>query len=350
MRNLFATLLLNNFSRSRDNHLQTPYSPHYFIYEQTPIRYTSAQKYSLRARRQPRQNTTTMASSPEARPADAAEAAPVAEKVEVATEAADAPVEKDNTEAKAQADGPAVEATAADDSEGKGDEEAKEENGTEKADEPSIPTDSTAAADTTTVVPISPPPLPDEPLPDEAQADENDDGWDPMWSEEHQAWYFVNRFTQQTQWENPRVPDQQAAAGGAAAAVTGYNPAIHGDYDPNAWYAKGEAAPSAGTTDTTAAAGIDAGAPVTGSDPISAAAAAAAAIIQDSTANRYSHDAKASRQLNSYFDVAATNGSHDGRSLKAERSGIKPSKSELKAFKEKRRARKEEKRRAWLRD
>ncbi|KAL1897717.1 hypothetical protein Sste5346_004025 [Sporothrix stenoceras] len=250
-----------------------------------------------------------------------------------------------NTEAKPQADEPTTQPEVAGENESKGDKEAEKDDDTEKADKPSIPAETTTAADTTAAAPTSPPPLPDEPLPDEAPADENDDGWDPMWSEEHQAWYFVNRFTQQTQWENPRVPDQQAAS--TAAAVTGYNPAIHGDYDPNAWYAKGGAAP---TDEELAATAGDGAEVVAGSDPIAAAAAAAAAIIQDSTANRYSHDAKASRQLNSYFDVAAVSGAHDGRSLKAERSGIKPSKSELKAFKEKRRARKEEKRRAWLRD
>jgi hypothetical protein len=54
--------------------------------------------------------------------------------------------------------------------------------------------------------------------------------------------------------------------------------------------------------------------------------------------------------MNAFFDVDAAANSHDGRSLKAERSGKKLSKAELKHFKEKRRVKKEEKRRAWLRD
>ncbi|GJC94988.1 WW domain-containing protein [Colletotrichum higginsianum] len=66
--------------------------------------------------------------------------------------------------------------------------------------------------------------------------------------------------------------------------------------------------------------------------------------------DRHSDEAKSKRQMNAFFDVDAAANSHDGRSLKAERSGKKPSKAELKQFKEKRRARKEEKRRAWLRD
>ncbi|KAF7549442.1 hypothetical protein G7Z17_g6397 [Cylindrodendrum hubeiense] len=66
--------------------------------------------------------------------------------------------------------------------------------------------------------------------------------------------------------------------------------------------------------------------------------------------DRHTDEAKSRRQMNAFFDVDAAANAHDGRSLKAERSGKKPSKNELKAFKEKRRARKEEKRRAWLRD
>ncbi|CAK7268678.1 hypothetical protein SEPCBS57363_003217 [Sporothrix epigloea] len=194
----------------------------------------------------------------------------------------------------------------------------------------------------TAAAPSSPPPLPDEPLPDESTIE--DDGWDPVWSEEHQAWYFVNRFTQQTQWENPRLPTA-ATNTSAGSNIGGYNPAIHGDYDPAAWYATG-GTPADDDSNTSPDENS------TEADPIAAAAVAAAAIIQGDSRHRdgASHNAKAARQLNAYFDVAAAGSSHDGRSLKAERSGIKPSKSELKAFKEKRRARKEEKRRAWLRD
>jgi hypothetical protein len=70
----------------------------------------------------------------------------------------------------------------------------------------------------------------------------------------------------------------------------------------------------------------------------------------DQNPERYNDESKSRRQMNAFFDVDAAANSHDGRSLKAERSGKKPTKSELKQFKEKRRAKKEEKRRAWLRD
>src|SRR3569833_1309045 len=78
----------------------------------------------------------------------------------------------------------------------------------------------------------SAPPLPSEPIP--AQ----DDGWEPVWSEEAGAWYFYNRITQKTQWDNPRVPESSSSTTADAASsadapaqpplpvVGGYTPAI----------------------------------------------------------------------------------------------------------------------------
>ena len=54
------------------------------------------------------------------------------------------------------------------------------------------------------------PPLPDEeapPLPDEPVPDTEDDGWEPRWDSNAQAWYFYNNKTGMSQWENPRVPE-----------------------------------------------------------------------------------------------------------------------------------------------
>lgn len=123
----------------------------------------------------------------------------------------------------------------------------------------------------------------------------------------------------------------------------GYNPAIHGDYDPNAWYAQTNEEPAPGQDQT-----VD----------TSAAYAAMGTFNRftgrwqgaDQNPDRHNDEQKSKRQMNAFFDVDAAANSHDGRSLKAERSGKKPTKQELKQFKEKRRARKEEKRRAWLRD
>lgn len=57
------------------------------------------------------------------------------------------------------------------------------------------------------------PPLPDEeapPLPDEAPPDLEDDGWEPRWDNNANTWYFFNRRTGHSQWENPRVPEASA--------------------------------------------------------------------------------------------------------------------------------------------
>ncbi|MCJ1456066.1 hypothetical protein MMC28_006423 [Mycoblastus sanguinarius] len=209
------------------------------------------------------------------------------------------------------------------------------------------------------------PPLPEEtapPLPMEEPPVE-DDGWDPIWDDSAQAYYFHNRFTQKSQWTNPRVPNapQQPAAPGVgnydripdrapgtedqppSRPYGGYDPAIHGDYDPTASYAQEKPAAEDGT-----------GQPA---DP--AAIYTATGVFnrftgkwQPNTINPENHndENKSRRQMSAFFDVDAAANSHNGKSLKAERSGKKLSKQELKAFKEKRKEKKEEKRRAWLRD
>jgi hypothetical protein len=226
-----------------------------------------------------------------------------------------------------------------------------------------------------------PPPLPEEDLPPPLPTDEEppqlpkegvppplpteeppapDDGWEPLWDNNAQAFYFYNRVTKQSQWDNPRVPDSSSttpAASGLGShdrissstkrkTSSGYNPAIHGDYDPNADYAQEDA----DSDDEEAAA--------------QAQAAAAEIYAATGTFNRFtgkwqrselnpekfSDENKSSRQMGAFFDVDAAANVHDGRSLKAERQSKKFSKKEIKAFKEKRREKKEEKRRAWLRD
>jgi hypothetical protein len=49
-------------------------------------------------------------------------------------------------------------------------------------------------------------PLPYEEAPLPQEAPPEDDGWDYKWDATSGAYYFVNRFTGQSQWENPRVP------------------------------------------------------------------------------------------------------------------------------------------------
>lgn len=220
------------------------------------------------------------------------------------------------------------------------------------------------------------PPLPDEAPPAQAAAD---DGWDAMWDATAQAWYFYNRFTGLSQWDNPRVPTAAAAAapGEASSSSTttataplpagpapgtisqltsvagGYNPAIHGSWDPNASYAQAYKQVGAGDEAEAAPYAGEAGAEGA-EDPYAQAAAFNARTgkfqVDDQNPERHSDAAKSQRQMNAYFDVDRAANSHDGRSLKAERRGKQPTKKELAAWKEKRKARKEEKRRAWLRD
>lgn len=203
-----------------------------------------------------------------------------------------------------------------------------------------------------------PPPLPNEAPPTEAE----DDGWAPIWDETAQAYYFYNRFTQVSQWTNPRVPEAtQLGPPGVAnhdrierapgtepppptrRPYSGYNPAIHGDYDPTAPYAQ-----EAQEVDALAAQPVD---------PAAAYAATGAFNrftgkwqAASLTPENFNDENKSKRQMSAFFDVDAAANSHNGKSLKAERSGKKLTKQELKAFKEKRKEKKEEKRRAWLRD
>ncbi|KAA8647000.1 hypothetical protein EYZ11_000101 [Aspergillus tanneri] len=227
----------------------------------------------------------------------------------------------------------------------------------------------------------SDPPLPNEeppPLPNEAPPGE-DDGWEPVWDPSAQAYYFYNRFTGISQWENPRVPSEGVAAAAPADAAVdaedadpslasrkpagvagGYNPAIHGDYDPTAPYAQPYEEPSTSMSTgvaAAAAAAAAASAGVPGMDPTGSYAAVGAfnrftGRWQSDAQNPELHndDNKSRRQMYAFFDVDAAANSHDGRSLRAERSAKKLSRKELKMFKEKRREKKEEKRRAWLRD
>ncbi|RAH71793.1 WW domain-containing protein [Aspergillus aculeatinus CBS 121060] len=222
-----------------------------------------------------------------------------------------------------------------------------------------------AAAEDQQDTSASAPPLPDEvppPLPNEVPPGD-DDGWEPVWDANAQAYYFYNRLTGVSQWENPRVPD--AAAGAVphddngddgddgdedgsiqekrARVLGGYNPAIHGDYDPTAPYAQ-----QYERQEEAAVAGMD---PNQAYEAVGAFNRFTGRWQAASQNPEYHNDEnKSKRQMYAFFDVDAAANSHDGRSLRAERSAKKLTKAELKMFKEKRREKKEEKRRAWLRD
>lgn len=213
------------------------------------------------------------------------------------------------------------------------------------------------------------PPLPADPAP---AAQPEDDGWEYHWNASTSSYWFYNRFTQVWQENNPRLQPgyhsgaapPAAAAGPTPIAVApgqvisdptsvagGYNPAIHGDYDPNAWYAQAARAADEPPPVPLLIPGVAGGEMMPEVGTAGFFNRHTGAWQQpDQGPERHSDEAKSRRQLNNFFDVDAAANEFDGRSLKAERSGKKPSKAELKAYKEKRRARKEEKRRAWLRD
>lgn len=256
-------------------------------------------------------------------------------------------------------------------------EDSSREDGQEKEghsdDTPSKEPDSTDA-----------PPLPDEPvpgaappLPKETPPEQADDGWEAQWDATNSAWYFYNRFTGVSQWDNPRVPTTGDASSSSAPAPAapgtssssaamsqpvsvagGYNPAIHGSWDPNAAYAQAYKAGDEEYDADLAAynaemmAGVEEG--EEGGEPYLQGAAfnkgSGKFQTADQNPDRHSDANKSYRQMNAYFNVDQAANSHDGRSLKAERRGKQPTRKELAMWKEKRKARKEEKRRAWLRD
>jgi hypothetical protein len=214
---------------------------------------------------------------------------------------------------------------------------------------------------------ITQPPLPDEgvpPLPAEAPPlIQPDDGWAPVWDDTAQAYYFFNRFTGVSQWTNPRVSDEQVQPGPPGVGnysripdkapgiedppvrrpYGGYDPSIHGDYDPTAPYAQEAQATEDGGANATDPGALYA---ATGAFNRFTGKWQAASL----TPENFNDENKSKRQMSAFFDVDAAANSHNGKSLKAERSGKKLTKQELKAFKEKRKEKKEERRRAWLRD
>lgn len=241
------------------------------------------------------------------------------------------------------------------------DEEPPSESGSEQGE---LPYESEPEQEAPSSQPPLPteelPPLPSEPLPHTHQQPQ-DDGWEPVWDANAQAYYFYNRFTQATQWENPRVPSSSTGTSATnhdrigeptkPGAAGGYNPAIHGDYDPSADYAVLARSPS---PQPYTSASTTAGPP--GTDPSTYAASASfnrfTGRFQANTLNpeNFNDENKSKRQMNAFFDVDAAANAHDGRSLRAERQAKKLSKQEVKAFRDKAKAKREERRRAWLRD
>ena len=204
-------------------------------------------------------------------------------------------------------------------------------------------------------LPAEAPPLPREPEP---TVDQVHDGWQPVWDPSAQAYYFYNSITHASTWDNPRLPSNSSEVVAVIASVGarphgGYNPAIHGDYDPNADYAQDLSEPRSTSLEasqsnleedyTTSASFSRFSTTPHFVNPLNPSQASCVPEYHD-------EEHKSRRQMSGFFDVDAAANSHDGRSLKAERQEKRLTKKEVRAFKEKRKCRKEEKRRAWLRE
>ena len=162
----------------------------------------------------------------------------------------------------------------------------------------------------------------------------------------------------------------------------GYNPAIHGDYDPNADYAKWHQQKHAAEDAARSAQRLPYGNPggVMGGGAYGPGPSAggygygsgygqgqntgapgtdytftlgfnrATGHAQQShlDPSRHTDAAKSGRQMNAFFDTEAAANAHDGRSLKEERRNVKFTKAELAEVKKNRQEKKQKKRREWL--
>ncbi|KAK3117479.1 hypothetical protein LTR53_001166 [Teratosphaeriaceae sp. CCFEE 6253] len=125
----------------------------------------------------------------------------------------------------------------------------------------------------------------------------------------------------------------------------GYIPSKHGNYDPNAPYAKwhdqkrAEEAAIAQYGSVAAAQQVADYAAVANFNRVSGGFQTA-----DRTTERHSDFNKSGRQMNAFFDIEAAANSHEGKSLKEERRNQKLSKKEVAELNKKRKDRKEKKR------
>ncbi|RMY65351.1 hypothetical protein D0863_09179 [Hortaea werneckii] len=166
--------------------------------------------------------------------------------------------------------------------------------------------------------------------------------WDAMLNNVHASGLQYPTTTQQTQTAS--VDPSAEPSKESESTYQGYNPKIHGSYDPNAPYAQFHEPKKAQDPAL---------------DEYSAAAYAAAGDYgstgafnrftgrfqnADQSTDRHSDFQKSGRQLNAFFDVDAAANSHEGRSLKEERRGQKLSKKEIQEMNKKRKEKKEKKR------
>ena len=170
------------------------------------------------------------------------------------------------------------------------------------------------------------------------------------WQEPVEPYWLFDTETQDPYANGLQQPLSQSPAVPADEPdpeYSGYNPAIHGNYDPNAPYAqyhnrKREQEQSSGQSRA-----------LTDNPQALAAQTTVAGTFNrftgrfqgdEKSAERHNDYNKSSRQMSAYFDVDAAANAHDGRSLKEERRNEKLSKKQIKELAERRRQKKEKKR------
>ncbi|EMC94147.1 hypothetical protein BAUCODRAFT_36623 [Baudoinia panamericana UAMH 10762] len=173
-------------------------------------------------------------------------------------------------------------------------------------------------------------------------------------TEPYWIWDAMTNNVHESGLQQPTKPAHPAAPGTSdtsqptspPADYQGYNPKIHGSYDPNAPYAqyhKQKRAEEEALSN-----------PVSGIVPAASTGEYAAVGAFNRFSGRFQTDEqsterhndfnKSGRQMNSFFDVDAAANSHEGKSLKEERRQQRLTKKEVAELKQKRREKKEKKR------
>jgi hypothetical protein len=169
------------------------------------------------------------------------------------------------------------------------------------------------------------------------------------WEEPGEPYWLWDAEKQQLDPEGLQQPSKPAAAATSSEPdpdYYGYNPKIHGKYDPNAPYAQYHKQKR--DEESFAEQGVPSLLPAgqSGDYAVAGTFNRFTGNFQDAdkSVERHNDYNKSGRQMGAYFDVDAAANSHDGRSLKEERRQEKLSKKQIKELADKRRQKKEKKR------
>lgn len=187
------------------------------------------------------------------------------------------------------------------------------------------------------------------------------------WDEPDEPYWLFDPLTGQPDPTSLQQPKQKAVANpqkianapvdrtennlsGPPDDYQGYNPKVHGNYDPNAPYAKYHENKRKQEEDAEHRAKFG-DAPAPGEEYGTAATfnrATGAFQNADQSAERHSDASKSYRQLHAFYDVDAAANTHNGQSLKAARQQQKYSKKEIQEMNARRKEKKMKKRLDWL--